>query len=193
MTGPRTSETFQEKMAAYLADQKLKPAEQRRPAAPPPISVKADRQKLCWVAGEIPGLIRMLRREYDSRVVDGCDGLVTLRRVNLLSMVRAVVNQLQATHDVQLHINPAMGCEYGSIRFVYEGKSFWTLPVPDAICKDVMDTFATLAQLDGDGSHDEHIIDWRWGDRHAKLKVLKKPAGDHGNRLAVWVGTTHRD
>ncbi|MCB1045031.1 MAG: hypothetical protein KDC35_18965 [Acidobacteria bacterium] len=144
--------------------------------------------KAIWKGSELPGLVRMLRRELEARSSDGQQvDLDTLHRVNLISIVRAVIFELQGTKSIQLHINPAMGCKFGSIRYVLDHKTVWSLPLPELICREVMGTFKVLAHLNDHSSSEPHEIHWRVGQRVECVKVMAKPVEQGDSRLVVWI------
>lgn len=148
---------------------------------------------ITWHGSEIPGLIRMLRREHEAQADQAEDGLETMRRVNLMAMVRAIVNELRKIKDIELHINSSMGCDYGSIRYVFEGHTFWSLPVPGVVCNEVIATFKLLAQMDPQTCEWERTISWPIGEDMSVVKVMAKPTEKTGQRLVVWVEMPSND
>ncbi len=159
----------------------------------PVIGSSESSPKITWKGSDIPSLVRMMRREYESKATRHADGVDTMHRVNLMSMVKAIVNELHEIQNAELHLNSAMGCAYGSLRYVVEGRTFWSLPVPDAISNEMISMFKVMSNMDSLMDETERSIRWNVNNRESHIKVMAKPTHEGHARLVVWIESPIRD
>ncbi|MCB1042057.1 MAG: hypothetical protein KDC35_03910 [Acidobacteria bacterium] len=138
---------------------------------------------------EISALIRRFQRELVLATTGQTDDAEdTLRNVNLVMLLSAILKEAHQNDASEIRIEPSSQIGQSNLRYMTDRVEIWSVPLPNAVRDELLGLFKMFAKVKGnDPTQSDYSFQWKIDRDPVSIHVLSVPFVNSCEHVVIWI------